>query len=334
MHVQIHRYKTAWTGLALVTALVLTGCGSSSTADSTEPSGNSVTQSSKSSKVSTSATPSATSNSVTPSASSSASEMTWEKYKFANDNFQIDLPSNWKIKKIKAEQYQSVADMTESFNIVSENGRNLAEVRTGYPAVFDITVRPTSEENTLIDSTPDPAGKMVNYAFISYKGSPNEAWLTLTAIDPETASNWQPPLDGPVFEGGTGLFQSQIDEKTNLPGVDQKLKGIDRFKAYSKTEEYKNLKKTMLSFKQLKAAQAEQQSNDGSCIGAQYTYDLGDSGMSCDEAKAFFAQILKQPISTGAAELPGVGACMMPYDTEPGFCNINASDGQFTVSEK
>lgn len=334
MSVQKVSHKTKWAGLTLATAMLLAGCSANSATEPTEPSANSTSPSANAAAETNSGSPAATATSATPTASPTPAEVTWAKHKFANENFQIELPSNWKIETIKPDQYQLVKDMTASFNIVSENGRDLAEVRTGYPEVFDLTVRPTTEENTLIDSTPDPAHKMMNYAFISYNGSPNEAWMMLTAIEPEITPIWEAPLDGPVYTGGTGLFQGKLDNKAVLPSVDPALKGTKRFKAYTKTAEYKDLKKTMLSFKQLKAAPAEQEATGGNCVGAQYTYDLGDSGMSCDEAKAFFSQILKQPISTGAAEIMGVGACMMPFDTDPGYCNIDASGGKFTVTKK
>ncbi len=334
MSVQKVRHKTTWAGLTLAAAMLLTGCSANSAAEPTEPSTDSTSSSASAAAASDSASPVATATSATPTTSPTSAEVTWAKHKFANENFQIELPTNWKIEKLKSDQYQSEQDMAASFNIVSENGRDLAEVRTGYPEVFDITVRPTTEENTLIDSTPDPDGKMVNYAFISYNGSPNEAWMMLTAIDPETAPMWEAPLDGPVYPGGTGVFQGKVDNKAVLPGVDSALKGTERFEAYTKTTEYKNLKKTMLSFKQLKATPGEQEVTGGNCVGAQYTYDLGNSGMSCDEAKVFFSKTLKQPISTGGAEIMGVGACMLPFDAEPGYCNIDASGGKFTVTKK
>lgn len=334
MSVQKVSHKTKWAGLTLAAAMLLAGCSANSATEPTEPSANSTSPSAEAAAETNSGSPAATATSATPTASPTSAEVAWAKHEFANENFQIDLPSNWKIEKLKSDQYQSAKDMAASFNIVSENGRDLAEVRTGYPEVFDITVRPTTEENTLIDSTPDPDGKMVNYAFISYNGSSNEAWMMLTAIDPETAPIWEAPLDGPVYTGGTGVFQGKIDNKAVLPGVDPALKGTKRFEAYTKTDEYKNLKKSMLSFKQLKAAPVEHETTGGNCVGAQYTYELGNSGMSCDEAKAFFAEILNQPISTGAAEIMGVGVCMMPFDAEPGYCNIDASGGKFTVTKK
>jgi len=332
LHVQ---QLSKWAGLSTAVALALTGCSANSDTPSpkTAEASSSSAKATEITKETASASP-ATASSASPSASVEPAKATWGKYKFANDNFQIDLPSNWKIEKLKADEYQTVSEMTSAFRIVSENDRDLAEVRTGYPEVMDITVRPSTQKNTVFDTDSSPAGNLVNYAFVSYNGSPNEAWMTLTSIGPSEAANWEPPLDGPVFTGGMGVFEAGIDEKTKLPDVDPSLKGASRFKAYVKTEEYKHLKRSMLSFKVLKGSSVVGESASGACVGAQYTYELADSGLSCTEAKAFFSEILEQPISTGAAELPGRGACMIPSDKAPGECIFDGTDGRLIVTKK
>lgn len=100
--------------------MLLAGCSANSATEPTEPSANSTSPSAEAAAETNSGSPAATATSATPTASPTPAEVTWAKHKFANENFQIELPSNWKIETIKPDQYQLVKDMTASFNIVSE----------------------------------------------------------------------------------------------------------------------------------------------------------------------------------------------------------------------
>lgn len=107
-------------------------------------------------------------------------------------------------------------------------------------------------------------------------------------------------------------------------------------KRYSKTEEYSQLKMAMLSFKQLKdiAPAGPEAAVGGQCTGATYTYELGNSGLTCDEAKTFLTSLLKEPIQTSAVEVSGVGACLLPGPTQAGYCNFDSTGGTFEFSMK
>lgn len=320
--------KTMWAGLA-ISSLLLTGCSAANTeATATSPAAV------QSEQPSAATSPSATAK-PTFSEKPKATKVTLDTHKFANGNFQIEMPSQWNLEEIEPTAAQINDDTLASFNIVSEDHRILAELRTGGKEEFDFPVGPNQAKNTVYDSEIDPTGGMLNYAFISYEDKPNEADLQLTAIAPEQLKTWDAGLENIFYSGGTGVFASSIDDKTKLPGVPESLRGAKRFQAYVKTEEYKQLKNAMLSFKQLSStAVAPTAEANGNCVGAQYTYDLGDSGLSCDEAKSFLTKMLAQPISAGSAEIMGVGACKLAFDDIDGFCDVTKTDGRFLIAKK
>ena len=321
-------HQTMWAGLA-ISSLLLTGCS----AAKTEPTAASPAAS-ESEQPAAATSPSAT---ATPTVSEKpkATKMTLETYKIANGTFQIKMPSHWNLEELEPTAAQINDDTLASYNIVSEDQRVLAELRTGGKEEFDFPVGPNRAKNTVFDTEIDPTGGMLNYAFISYEGKPNQAAMQLTAIAPEEAKTWDAGLENIFYSGGTGLFAASLDEKTKLPDVPESLKGAKRFQAYAKTEEYKQLKSTMLSFKKISGpAPIPTSEASRTCVGAQYTYDLGDSGLSCDEAKSFLTKMLAQPISAGAAEIMGVGACKLALGDSDGFCDVTKTGGRFLIAEK
>lgn len=80
------------------------------------------------------------------------------------------------------------------------------------------------------------------------------------------------------------------------------------------------LKKTMLSFKQLKDGFPgySESATAGRCTGTKFIYELGDSEHSCDEAKTLLTRPLKHPLYTGTVELTEVGAWMLSGPTLSG----------------
>lgn len=319
-------HRTMWAGLA-ISSLLLTGCS----AAKTEPTAASPAASG-SEQPAAATTPSVT---ATPTVSEKPkpTKVTLETYKIANGHFQIKMPSQWNLEELEPTAAQINEETLASYNIVSEDQRVLAELRTGGKEEFDFPVGPNQAKNTVFDTEIDPTGGMLNYAFISYEGKPNEAAMQLTAIAPEEAKTWDAGLENIFYSGGTGVFAASLNEKTKLPDVPESLTGAKRFAAYAKTDEYKQLKNTMISFKQLPGTAPTAEAN-GNCVGAQYTYDLADSGLSCDEAKTFLTKMLAQPISAGSAEIMGVGACKLAFDDIDGFCDVTQTGGRFLIAAK
>ena len=323
---------TMWAGAAISAALVLTGCGQAATS---APAATTASTTTTPSTVTTaSSTPS---DSGTPeSTSASPTKATLETHRIANGHFQIKMPSDWKLEKLANVAAQVHKDSTASFKIVADDGRQLAELRTGGEQIWDIVPLIGMAKNSVFDTAGSGKFAGINYAFLSYEGQADKAEMMLTALEPDAVKTWGDRLEGLLYTGGSGEFSTVLSSKTKLPGVAESLKGADRFKAYAKTEEYSQLKKAMLSFKQLKdIAPAEPEAAaGGQCTGAKYTYELGDSGLTCDEAKTFLTRMLKEPIHTSAVELSGVGACLLPGPTQEGYCNVDSTGGTFEFSMK
>ena len=330
MSVQKVRHRIKWVGLTLAAAMLLAGCSANSATEPTEPA---ATSTSPSAKFAAEATPDSPIASATPT----SAKVTWQKVSLANENFELSMPSNWDLKKTKPNEYQVEKGSLASFNVVSDDGKKLAELRTGYPGTMDFPVNINKVANKVFDSESDPDG-LLHYTFLSYEGSPDEASISITSLDASKASTYEYVLPEFVYTGGTGRFDATLDAKTKLPTVDASLKGAARFSAYAKTDEYKQLKKLMMSFKTLNPAtdfaNRESARAAGPCIGAKYTYDLSESGMTCEEAKLFFTKMLEQPISAGAIELPGFGLCKLPFADETGWCDVGATEGTLYINEK
>lgn len=323
---------TMLAGAAISAALILTGCGQTATS---APAKTTASTSTSLSPVTAASSSPSTSN-TTESTSASPTKATLETHKIANGHFQITMPSDWKLEKLTNVAEQVHKDSTASFKVVAADGRQLAEIRTGGEQVWDIVPLVGMAKNLVFDVEGKDKFGSINFAFLSYEGSTDKAEMMVTALEPDLVKTWGDRLEGLLYTGGSGDFSIVLSSKTELPGVADSLKGAERFKAYAKTDEYSQLKKTMLSFKQLKdvVPAGSEAGVGGQCNGAKYTYELGDSGLTCDEAKTFLTRLLKEPIHTGAVEIMGVGACLLAMPDQPGYCNVESTGGTFEFSMK
>ena len=321
-----------WAGVVMAAALVLTGCSQSGTsvpAETTAP---------------TSATPSPVAESssdpstlaATASAAASPTQATLETHQIANGHFQITMPSPWRLEELTNIPAQVHQDSTASFKIMAADARQLAEIRTGGVSIFDINPMNNTAKNTVFDVEGEDTFGDINFAFLSYEGQSEEAEMMLTALQPASAKNWGTRLPGLIYTGGSGNINTVLTSQTKLPGVADSLKGVQRFQAYATTDEYSQLKKAMLSFQQLKdiTPAEEEAPAGGQCIGARFSYELGDSELSCQEAKTFLTLMLEEPIHAGTVGRKGVGTCTVAWESEPGYCDVDSTGGRFNFSVK
>ena len=321
-----------WAGVVMATGLVLTGCSQTGTAAPAETVA--------STSVTNSPVPVASSGPSIPpttaSAAASPAPVTWETQEIANGHFQIMMPSAWRLEELSHIAAQVHEGSTASFNIMAADGRQLATIRTGGVAVYDTNPMNNMAENSVFDVAGEDKFGGINFAFLSYEGQPDNAEMMITAMQPASAKSWGGRLAGLIYKGGSGDISTALTSETKLPGVADSLKGVERFEAYAKTEEYSQLKKVMLSFQQLKdiALAGETGVADGECIGARFSYELGDSGLSCQEAKTFLAVMLEEPIHAGVVGRKGVGTCTVAWESEPGYCDVDSTGGRFKFSTK
>lgn len=319
------RKKTIlWASAAISVALVLTGCSQTATSAPAETAVSSAALSS----------PSA---SVTPEASDIPPvQAALETHTIANGYFQIQMPSNWHLEMLDNVAGQVHGDSTASFKILAADGRQLAELRTGGEQIWGVNPMPGRANNTVFDTAGDGTFGSLNYAFLSYDGQPDTAEVVLTSLGTEATKTWDIRLPGLIYTGGSGNLSTALTNATMLPGVSESLRGAERFKAYARTNEYSDLKNTFLSFKQLKdvVKALPEAAPDGKCIGLQYSYDLGESGLTCDEAKNFLTQLLQEPIHAGTAGIDGVGYCTLPVPEKAGYCHVESTNASFDFSVK
>lgn len=321
-----------WAGAVMTAALLLTGCSQAGTPAPVE------------SAVPTLTTPApvtgASSGPSTPAATVSAvaspTQATLETHEIANGHFQLTVPSDWRLEKLNNIAAQIHQDSAASFKIVAADGRQLAEIRTGGAAVSEINPMRSTAANSVFDVEGEDKFGGINFVFLSYDGHPENAELMLTALQPASAKNWEVRLPGLIYKGGSGDISTVLTKETKLPGVIDSLKGVERFEAYAKTDEYSQLKKAMLSFQQLKdiAPTEEASVAGGQCIGSRFSYELGDSALSCQEAKTFLTLMLEEPIHAGVVGLKGVGTCAVAFANEPGYCEVDSTGGRFNFSAK
>lgn len=321
-----------WAGAVITAALVLTGCsqaGNSAPAETAAP---------------TSATPSPVTGAssgpstaaATAGAAASPTEATLKTHQIANGHFQITMPSAWRLEELTDIAAQVHQGSTASFRIMAADGRQLAEIRTGGAAVFDTNPMNNMAENSVLDVQGEGKFGGINFAFLSYEGQSDNAEMMLTALQPANIKNWGGRLPGLIYTGGSGEFSTVLTSETKLPGVADSLKGVERFEMYAKTDEYSQLKNAMLSFEQLKDIAPAEEAGvlGGQCIGARFSYELGDSGLSCQEVKTFLTVMLEEPIHAGVVGRKGVGTCTVAWESEQGYCDVASTGGRFNFSAK
>lgn len=327
---------TMWAGAAMTAALVLTGCsqaGTSAPTETTVPAETTAPTLAAPTPVTVASSGPAIAT-ATASASASPTQAMLETHQIANGYFQIVMPSNWSLEELTNVAGQVHQDSTASFKIMAADGRQLAEIRTGGAAIFDTNPMNNMAQNAVFDVEGEEKFGSINFAFLSYQGQPDNAEMMLTALPPSAAKTWGTRLASLIYTGGSGDFSTLLTSETQLPGVDDSLKGAERFQAYATTDEYSQLKNVMLSFQQLKdVAPAEEDAVAGSqCIGARFSYELGDSALSCQEAKTFLTLMLEEPVHAGAMGRHGVGMCTVAWASEPGYCDVESTGGRFSFT--
>jgi|GEM_PF-3905553 len=186
----------------------------------------------------------------------------------------------------------------------------------------------TQVHNEIIDFS-DQAVNGQSHVFATSEGSTGTSIsLAMGKKNQLEFANALPWVFGPSQSSGA-TFYRVIGDAERLTGVDPGPTGAARAKAYAQTEAYRVLKATMLSLKETKKFTAPPLGEANSCVGAKYTYELGNSQLGRDELKAFLERLLQERPSTGGVEIIGFGACMLAVLEEPGFYLVDSTEGRF-----
>lgn len=220
--------------------------------------------------------------------------------------------------------------------IRNATGSLMGTLQTGGDRIDDLTPDVNATQYSMIETAGSSIDAAARYQFAAFGTTTDEAEMSLTSFTNGPDKTGRGLVSLVNYDNGTGTFSRAIKESDKLPNVPAALKGIERFEAYTKTDEYKQVKAMMRSLKQTKPFNS-QPANDGSggaCVGATFTYDLAGSSMTCEEAKTFVQKSLEYRPSTGAVEVPAYGICEVPGPHTPGKCTSYSSGKSFTYNTK
>lgn len=251
-------------------------------------------------------------------------------------HFELELPADWGL--VETGEYfegQVHEDLKSSYSIRNAKGAQMAVLSTGIEYYAHGEPPMTQVHNEIVDFS-DKAVNGQSYVFATSKGSTGTSIsLAMGKKNQLEVADALPWVFSPS-DSSSATFYRVIEDDEQLTGVDPSLTEIARAKAYAKTPEYRQLKSVMLSMREIKKFTApplgEASTAPASCVGAKYSYDLGNSQLSCDEAKAFLQRLLQERPSTGGVEIIGVGACMLAWEDAPGFCLVESTGGRFDFS--
>lgn len=305
--------------------------------------------------VPTPASPTPTQSTVSASAepTASPSKQATTVVPVIDGKYELTIPNDWRV--LSTENFvegQTVPDYRFTYEIKNSTGDSVARLEPGYAVFMDYEFGPIPEQkNALVDYADDAiAGQHYSFVVPPGNAAPRISISGFGDKDMLTKSpNYALPFN--LNQDSDAMFYRELGDEDELPGIDPKLTGIQRAKAYAQTPEYEQLKKVMLSLKASKAKEAtstssssvgapDENSASSACIGAEYTYEL-TSGVSCEDAKSAWATLLTHRPSTGAVEDLEIGACKLgEYElkdgkivAESGECFLHGG-GEFSFKHK
>lgn len=289
----------------LIAAALLTGCTSDDAA----------------AESSVSAAPATSQSQPDPTTAPAIPEL--KRHLVADGTLSFESPVEWTLQDQPLESHQTPGPTTVNIEVRDATGKTVASLSTGMGAVLHYEYVPdapmlpykirdqekTSLEHSLAE-THSPNTFMLETLG---KGAEIQGSVALgmPLAEPKDSLQYLAPS---AVNGAEGLYFGHFIEPTDaLTDVDKALTGDAKFTAYMKTTQYQDLKAMLVSLRQLapKAGLAAPANTEPvQCLGASYSYDLKDSGMSCTEAKGFVQKIHDEGGGgAGGFELVGHGGC-------------------------
>lgn len=334
MSVRIPQHKMlALAATATLSVLALTGCNPS---DPAAPTAAALTTATTGTNPASSS-PSATS--AAPTTEAAAAETPQLKtHSIAKGHFKLTTPADWTLKEEKLEQWQEDAGSATSLRIQNGRGKDMAVLMTGGAGTTSLTLVNEGSRYTQLDRATPNIDRTGFYSFDALGTTGDTASINLNFIDLAGPTNLSHLESLFTYDGNYGYFGREISKNEQLDGVPASAKGMERLRSYAKTTEYGQIKAMMLSLERTeKAASGTPQAQaeaGGPCVGAVYSYDLADSGMSCAEAKSFVQKLADSRPSAGSVEIMGHGACELPYPGHAGRCFVEDTGATFNYEMK
>lgn len=246
-----------------------------------------------------------------------------KRHSVAGGTLSFSAPATWSLKRLDLVEGQHSGPTAENLLVVDAEGKTMAEFHTSFAPVLDEFFDPEApvlpyqvieQQKSSVKHTLPEGYKDNRFAFEALGTGTDIQGLLAIGREPYNAANELQGLYSSAVNIDDGLyFAHRIEPNAVLSGVDKALTGLEKFKAYQQTDEYKEIKAMMLSLKQTgKAAvpAAKRDPGNEACIGKMYSYDLVGSTISCTQAKTFVQKIQDEGGGgAGGFDLVGFGGC-------------------------
>lgn len=275
-----------------------------------------------------------------------------KKHLVADGTLSFESPAEWTLQDQPLESHQTPGPTTVNIEVRDATGATVASLRTGMGTVLHQEYVPGApllpykirdqEKTSLEHSFAETYSPNTFMLETLGKGAEiqGSVALGLPLAKPTDSLQYLAPS---AVNGAEGLYFGHFIEPGDaVADVDKALTGDAKFTAYMKTTQYQDLKAMLVSLRQLapKAGiSAPANTESAQCLGASYSYDLKDSGMSCTEAKTFVQKIHDEGGGgAGGFELVGHGGCYT-IDEDGAFveqddliCTVESTDKKFGIT--
>ncbi|MFL4479180.1 hypothetical protein ACIPUB_13010 [Paeniglutamicibacter sp. ORCA_105] len=259
-------------------------------------------------------------------------------HSIAKGHFELTAPADWTLTEQKLEPWQEDTGSATSLRIQNGRGEDMAAIMTSGLGQTSLTFVNKGQRYTQLDRATPNIEPSSFYSFDALGTTGDTASINLNCIDLAGPTNLSHLDSLFTYDGNYGNFRRNISKNEQLDGVPASVKGMERLRAHAKTTEYGQIKAMMISLERTeKAASGTPRADadaDRPCVGALYTYNLADSGMSCAEAESFVKKLADARPSAGSVEIRGHGSCELPYPGHAGRCIVGETGATFNYEMK
>ncbi|MDN5823430.1 MAG: hypothetical protein ACTHWW_06775 [Arthrobacter sp.] len=196
-------------------------------------------------------TPPPESTTATPSAAATDSTRIRMLVRSVADGyFEFEAPPTWTVEKLEVDPLLAHRPEAGHLRVLNEEGKVMAEFVSGDAPMAEAETGDQDRPYTRFDSAPT---FIEDHAFV-YDALGKDGSDASMALSPQEESDDEVSALPRRFSyvGGSGVFRREIGPDTPLAGVSSKLKGTKRLEAYTRTQEYLQIKAMLTSLQQAK----------------------------------------------------------------------------------
>ena len=170
----------------------------------------------------------------------------------AHGYFTLSTPADWNLQEEKLQPWQEHQASSTSLRIQDAEGRDMAVLMTGGVGPIDVQGSPEGEKYTQLERGDSALAKENHFSFDAWRDDGQTASINLNFFDHQKQDHFARQSMF-LYDEKYGLFTREILGDEPLTGVPTELAGMERLKAYERTEEYIQLKAMMMSLTRSKA---------------------------------------------------------------------------------